>query len=132
MDKGSLKQLHNSIIDYYRKKRLHTSPINQDICAPLNEKEFDDQKQYIQLFRAVKKLPYQCRKVLEFALFESMLCNKLSEKLHFSPNKTGKRLEAEKTHLGAFDPAKRAYHDHWPGRRNGTTSYIYTLFQDKI
>jgi len=78
--------LHNSIIDYYRKKRLLTEPINQDICAPLNEKEFDDQKQYAQLYLAVKKLPDQCRKVLELAIFESMSYNEIAEKLHISRN----------------------------------------------
>lgn len=39
--------------------------------------------------------------------------------------KAGKRLEAEKTHLGAFDPTKGKYHDLWPGKRRKWNDKLY-------
>jgi RNA polymerase sigma-70 factor (family 1) len=78
--------LHNGIIDHYRKKRVLTEPITHDISVPSDEKDFDDQKQYSQLYLAVKRLPEQCRRVLELAIFESLSYNEIAEKLHISRN----------------------------------------------
>ena len=78
--------LHNGIIDHFRKRKLLTEPITDDFLAPGDEKEFDDQKQYARLYQAVKKLPDQCRKVLEMAVFESLSYNEIAAKLHISRN----------------------------------------------
>jgi len=78
--------LHNNIIDNLRKKRLRTEPISEEIPVPGDEKFFDDQKQYAKLYLAVKKLPEQCRKVLELAVFESLTYDEIAEKLHISRN----------------------------------------------
>ncbi len=78
--------LHNSIIDHYRKKRMLTEPITENIVAPGDEKFFDDQKQYAKLYLAVKKLPEQCRRILELAVFETLTYNEIAEKLHISKN----------------------------------------------
>lgn len=39
--------------------------------------------------------------------------------------KAGRRLEAEKTHLGAFNPATGKYHELWPGRRRKWDDKLY-------
>jgi len=78
--------LRNHIIDHHRKKRPLTEPLDQDFMAPGDEKFFDDQKQYARLYLALKKLPDQCRKVLELAIFESLTYQEIAEKLHISKN----------------------------------------------
>ena len=78
--------LHNGIIDHSRKRKPLTEPITDDFLAPGDEKEFDDQKQYARLYQAVKKLPDQCRKVLQMAVFESLSYNEIAAKLHISRN----------------------------------------------
>jgi RNA polymerase sigma-70 factor (family 1) len=78
--------LRNNIIDYFRKRKLSTEPLTDDIRAPGNEKDFDEQKKYAKLYLAVKKLPDQCRKVLELAIFESLTYKEIAEKLHISRN----------------------------------------------
>lgn len=78
--------LHNSIIDYFRKKKILTQPYEEDFQIPGDEKFFDDQKEYAKLYRAVKKLPEQCRLVLELAVFESLTYNEIAEQLKISRN----------------------------------------------
>ncbi len=78
--------LHNSIIDYHRKKKWDTEPITENIREPGDEKYFDDQKQYALLYLAVKKLPEQCRRVLELAVFESLSYQDIADKMHISRN----------------------------------------------
>jgi len=78
--------LHNHIIDHFRKKRMLTEPLGQDFAVPGDEKSFDDQKQYVRLYQAVKNLPDQCRNVLEMAIFESLTYKEIAEKLHISKN----------------------------------------------
>ncbi len=78
--------LHNAIFDHFRKKKLLTEPLAEDFQAPGDEKEFDDQKQYVRLYLALKKLPEQCRKVLELAVFDSLTYDEIAEKLHISRN----------------------------------------------
>jgi RNA polymerase sigma-70 factor (family 1) len=78
--------LHNSIIDHFRKRKIITEPITDDFRAPGNEKEFDDRKQYARLYLALKKLPDQCRKVLELAVFESLSYQEIADKMHISKN----------------------------------------------
>lgn len=78
--------LHNGIIDHFRKKKLFTEPLKQDFAVPGDEKFFDDQKQYARLYLAVKKLPEQCRNVLELAIFESLTYQEIADKLHISKN----------------------------------------------
>ena len=78
--------LRNHIIDHYRKKKLLTEPLIQDFAVPGDEKFFDDQKQYAGLYLALKKLPEQCRKVLELAVFESLSYQEIADKLHISKN----------------------------------------------
>ena len=76
--------LHNEIVDYYRKKRIITEPLINDFTSPVSEKEFDDQKHYARLYKAVKKLSPQCRKILELAVYESMTYQEIAEKLGIS------------------------------------------------
>ena len=78
--------LHNSIIDHYRKRRLLTEQLTDNIEAPGDEKFFDDQKQYAKLYLTMKKLPDQCRKVLELAVFESMSYDEIANSMHVSRN----------------------------------------------
>ena len=78
--------LHNSIVDHFRKRKIITEPITDDFRAPGNEKEFDDRKQYARLYLALKKLPDQCRKVLELAIYESLSYQEIADKLHISKN----------------------------------------------
>lgn len=78
--------LHNAIVDHFRKKRVITEPLMNDFTAPVNEKDFDDQKQYARLYKAVKKLPVQCRKVLELAVYESLTYQEIADKLNISRN----------------------------------------------
>ena len=78
--------LHNIIVDHFRKKRILTEPLEKDFIAPADEKEFDDQKQYARLYKAVKKLPEQCRKILELAVYDSLSYSEIAEKLHISRN----------------------------------------------
>ena len=78
--------LQNNIIDHFRKKRIISEPINKDYTSPGNEKDFDDQKQYALLFKAMKMLPEQCRRILELAVFEGLTYNQIAEKLGISRN----------------------------------------------
>lgn len=78
--------LYHEITDYYRKKRLLTEKLTDDFVAPFDEKEFDHQQQYARLYQAVKKLPEQCRKVLELAVYDSMSYNDIANKLNISKN----------------------------------------------
>ncbi|HZH72360.1 MAG TPA: sigma-70 family RNA polymerase sigma factor [Mariniphaga sp.] len=97
--------LHNSIIDHYRKKRILTQPFVDDIQAPGDEKFFDDQKQYAKLYHAVKRLPEQCRLVLELAVFESLTYNEIAEHLHISRNTVKTQVgRAYRTLKNSLDP----------------------------
>lgn len=78
--------LHNHIVDHHRKKRLLTESLSQDFVMPEDEKYFDDQKQYARLYQAVKKLPAQCRKVLELAVYESLTYQEIADNLEISKN----------------------------------------------
>lgn len=91
--------LHNHIIDHLRKKKLFTEPLTQDYAVPGDEKFFDDQKQYARLYQAVKKLPDQCRKVLELAIFESLSYQEIAEKLHISKNTVKTQIGRAYKHL---------------------------------
>jgi RNA polymerase sigma-70 factor (ECF subfamily) len=91
--------LHNHIIDHFRKKKLLTVPLADDFKAPGDEKFFDDQKQYARLYLAVKKLPDQCRKVLELSIFESLTYQEIAEKLHISKNTVKTQVGRAYKHL---------------------------------
>lgn len=78
--------LHNLIIDYFRKKRIQTVSLTEDIGMPLNIKEFDDHKQYATLYLLLDKLPPQCRRILDLAIFESLTYNEIALKLQISKN----------------------------------------------
>jgi RNA polymerase sigma-70 factor (ECF subfamily) len=78
--------LHNLIIDYFRKKRIRTVSLTEDIRVPLDIKEFDDQKQYATLYQLLDKLPPQCRRILDLAIFESLTYNEIALKLQISKN----------------------------------------------
>src|SRR5690554_3679532 len=78
--------LRNSVIDNIRKKKLITEPLSENLQAPSNEKFFDDQKQYAILYLALKKLPEQCRRILEMAAFDSLSYQEIADKLHISTN----------------------------------------------
>lgn len=78
--------LHNGIIDHFRKKRLFMEPLSEDYPSTGDEKFFDDQKQYARLYLAEKKLPDQCRKILELAIFESLTYQQIAEKLQITKN----------------------------------------------
>jgi RNA polymerase sigma-70 factor (family 1) len=91
--------LHNHIIDYHRKKKPLTEPLEQDFPVPGDEKFFDDQKQYARLYVAVKKLPDQCRKVLELSIFESLSYQEIAEKLEISKNTVKTQMGRAYKHL---------------------------------
>ncbi len=78
--------LHNAIIDHIRKNKITTEPLVIDIPMPANEKYFDEQKQYATLYKALKKLPDQCRKILEMAIYDSKTYNEIAEELNISKN----------------------------------------------
>ena len=78
--------LYHGISDHYRKKRILTEKISDEFSAPFNEKEFDDLQQYARLYQAIKKLPDQCRKILELAVFESLSYNDIAQNLNISKN----------------------------------------------
>ncbi len=78
--------LHNAVIDQFRKKNMLTEPYSQEFSAPGDEDEFDKQLEYARLHLAVRKLPDQCRKVLELAVFESLTYKEIAEKLQISCN----------------------------------------------
>lgn len=78
--------LHNALIDHIRKKKLITEPLTADFPLPGDEKDFDEQIQYANLYKAIKKLPDQCRKVLELAVFGSKSYNEIAEELNISKN----------------------------------------------
>lgn len=77
--------VRNSIIDYYRKKRILTDNLDE-IPEPADEKFFDEQQQYARLYQALQKLPDQRRKILEMAVFENMTYQQIAEKLDISKN----------------------------------------------
>jgi RNA polymerase sigma-70 factor (family 1) len=91
--------LHNTIIDHIRKKKLMTEPLTGDYFMPGDEKEFDDQKQYVTLYNALKKLPDQCRKVLELAIYDSKTYNEIAEELHISKNTVKTQMGRAYKHL---------------------------------
>jgi RNA polymerase sigma-70 factor (family 1) len=91
--------LHNGIIDHFRKKRLFIEPLSEDYPATGDEKFFDDQKQYALLYLAEKKLPDQCRKVLELAIFESLTYQQIAEKLQVSKNTVKTQIGRAYKHL---------------------------------
>ena len=78
--------LQNGMIDNFRKKKLLTEPLVEDLPTLGDEKDFDDQKQYLRLYQELKNLPDQCRKVLELAIFESLTYNEIAEKLQITKN----------------------------------------------
>ena len=77
--------LRNSIIDFFRKKQIHTETLENlpEIC---DESYFDEQKHYALLYQALEKLPEQRRKILELAVFESLSYKQIAEKLNISRN----------------------------------------------
>ncbi len=77
--------LRNGIIDYYRKNRFLTEPLT-GIKDPAAEEVFDEQKQYAILYATIEKLPQQCRKILELAVFDSLSYDQIAEKLEISRN----------------------------------------------
>lgn len=78
--------LRNNIIDYFRKRKLSTEPLTDDIRVPGSERDFDEQKEYAKLYLAIKNLPDRSRKVLELAIFESLSYKEIAEKLQISRN----------------------------------------------
>jgi RNA polymerase sigma-70 factor (ECF subfamily) len=97
--------LHNIIIDHHRKRKMIFEPISKDFIAPANVKDFDDQKKYARLYMAVKKLPEQCRKILELAVYDSLSYNEISEKLDISRNTVKTQMgRAYKYLREALDP----------------------------
>lgn len=77
--------LRNSIIDYFRKTKFLTDPIDE-IQEPADETYYDEQKQYADLYSVIGMLPEQRRKILELAVFESMTYQQIAEKLDISKN----------------------------------------------
>ncbi|HKL32767.1 MAG TPA: sigma-70 family RNA polymerase sigma factor [Tangfeifania sp.] len=91
--------LHNAIVDHFRKKRIVTEPLIKDFMAPVSEKDFDDQKQYARLYKAVKKLPSQCRTILELAVYESLSYQEIADKLNISRNTVKTQMGRAYKHL---------------------------------
>lgn len=78
--------LKNRIIDHFRKKRILTKPLINDFIASVGDNDFDGEKHYARLYKAVKKLPKHCRKVLEMAVYESMTYQEIADNLNISRN----------------------------------------------
>ena len=76
-----------------------TEPLEKDFMAPGDEKFFDDQKQYARLYLAMKKLPDQCRKVLELSIFESLSYQEIADQLHISKNTVKTQVGRAYKHL---------------------------------
>ena len=77
--------LRNSIIDFFRKKQIHTETL-ENVPEIADESYFDEQKHYALLYQALEKLPEQRRKILELAVFESLSYKQIAEKLNISRN----------------------------------------------
>lgn len=91
--------LRNRIIDHFRKKRIITEPLINDFIASVSENEFDSEKHYARLYKAVKKLPSQCRKVLEMAVYESMTYQEIADSLNISRNTVKTQMGRAYKHL---------------------------------
>jgi RNA polymerase sigma factor (sigma-70 family) len=77
--------LRHNIIDFHREKKFLTESID-NIPEPVQEEVFDEQYQDALLFSFIEKLPYQRRKILEMAVFDSMTYTEIAEKLGISRN----------------------------------------------
>ena len=77
--------MRNSIIDYSRKNKVLTEPI-EDIQEPADETYFDEQKQYADLYSVLEMLPEQRRNILKMAVFESLTYQQIAERLNISKN----------------------------------------------
>ena len=77
--------LRNQIIDYYRGKQEYTVLLSELPDIP-NEVEFDDQQHYAKLYKAISKLPYQRKNILELAVFDSLTYQQTADKLGISKN----------------------------------------------
>ena len=77
--------LRNSMIDFYRKKRILTEPI-ENISEPADEEYFDEQAQYAKLYATLENLPPQQRTILKLVVFDSLSYKEIAEKLNISKN----------------------------------------------
>lgn len=78
--------IHHNIIDHFRKKKQIWEPLNQNIHVVPYEEDFDELEQNVRIYQAVKKLPDQCRKILELAVYEDMTYSEIADKLSISKN----------------------------------------------
>jgi len=77
--------LRNAIIDHYRLKHLNVLGA-EEFPEIADENYFDEQLQYATLYKALGKLPGQCRRILEMAVFEELSYNQIAEKLNVTRN----------------------------------------------
>ncbi|MGM0620955.1 MAG: RNA polymerase sigma factor [Bacteroidota bacterium] len=91
--------LHNNIIDHHRKRKIISEPLTKDFISPGHVKDFDDQKKYARLYKAVKELPEHCREILELAVYDSLSYNEIAERLHISRNTVKTQMGRAYKHL---------------------------------
>jgi RNA polymerase sigma-70 factor (ECF subfamily) len=77
--------LHNSVIDFHRKRKIQTEQVEK-MQEPSDEEVFDDQEKYTKLYSLLEKLPLQRRTILELAVFDSLSYHEIAEKLKISKN----------------------------------------------
>jgi len=77
--------LHNSVIDFHRKRKITTEQVEK-IQEPPDEETFDDQETYAKLYSLLEKLPVQRRAILELVVFDSLSYKEIAGKLKISKN----------------------------------------------
>ena len=77
--------VRNAIIDHYRIKQLNTTGV-ESFPEIADENSFDEQKRYANLYKALEKLPDQCRKILELAVFDALTYHDIANKLGITRN----------------------------------------------
>ena len=75
--------LKNSILDFFRKQKIYTEPIENFPELP-SEEEFEGERSFAKLYEAIDQLPEQRRRIIEMAVFESMSHQEISERLGIS------------------------------------------------
>ena len=111
--------LRNGIIDFHRKKQVFYESLDIVLEIP-DEAYFNEQKEYVQLYRAMQKLPEQRRKILELAVFESMSYQQIGELLNISKNTVRTQVYRSYHHLKEALNPKDFYFFHFLNKKSTT------------
>lgn len=76
----------NQLIDYSRKKKQDLIQLTEALPDFPDEETMEKQDSYASLYRAVKRLPEQRRKILELAAFDGLKYNEIASQLNISVN----------------------------------------------